>query len=155
MNDNDIYLGDAITFGPKKLIEKNVNYPFGEPIEDNAVLMEMAKENTPFLNNPNLNLSNFLKGKIGKYNLTPVWSITEVGKMQRNLYNVVVLKHSDGEILLDKKVVADSSPHALTKCNINETLKKNALELHEVEECIICLGQMRDVQEVKTDNIKF
>lgn len=148
-----------LLFGSRVKREKGVWYPFGDPKSSQECTSLSIAMKSPYLNNPNKDdaYSRVLRAAFDDEVafLNPCWSIVEVSKMQRNLYNVIVLNHEDGAVLLDKKVVADSSPHALAKCDVVSVLKEKGLELHQVEECIILLGQMREVQEVKTDNVKF
>ena len=72
--------------------------------------------------------------------------------LQRNIYQIIVVKHEDGAILEDQKVVATSSESAMHKVKID--YKGLEVSSDETEFVILKLGSLRAIEEVKQSNAK-
>lgn len=68
--------------------------------------------------------------------------------MKRSIWEIILVRHKDGEILLDTKICADSSEHAVVKAKIGEICEKEGLKLSQTETLIMNLGELRNINEV-------
>ena len=68
--------------------------------------------------------------------------------IERNIYEIIVVRHNDGEIIGDSKMVATSSEAAMAKTGIAQVCAEKNLTPDDVEYAILKLGSLRPVQEV-------
>lgn len=73
--------------------------------------------------------------------------------IQRNVYEVLVVKSTDGKILKDEKIVATSSEAALTKIDLMKTCTEQGCSVDDIEFVILKLGSLRAVQEVVNTSV--
>ena len=73
--------------------------------------------------------------------------------LQRHLYEIVIIRHKDGEILDSKRMVATSTESAMAKADMPAVCKDNNITSDDVEFVILKLGSLRAIEEVKQTDI--
>ena len=73
--------------------------------------------------------------------------------IQRHVYEVIVVKSDNGDVLEDKKLVASSSEAALAKIDLTKVCETNECTVDDTEFVILKLGSLRAVQEVANKKV--
>lgn len=74
--------------------------------------------------------------------------------IQRDIYEVIVVRHDTGEIISSmERVVATSSEAAMAKIDIARICKGAGKSVDDVEYVILKLGSLRPVQEVSEGKV--
>ena len=74
--------------------------------------------------------------------------------IQRDIYEIIVVRHNTGEIITKlERVVATSSEAAMAKIDIVGICKDADVTVDDVEYAILKLGSLRPVQEVSEGTV--
>ena len=74
--------------------------------------------------------------------------------IQRDIYEIIVVRHDTGEIITNlERVVATSSEAAMAKVDITAICGDAKLSVDDVEYVILKLGSLRPVQEVSEGKV--
>ena len=73
--------------------------------------------------------------------------------IQRHIFEVIVVNHSDGAIIASERQTATSSEAAMAKLDIKGICEKADVSVDDVEYSILKLGSLRPVQEVKQSDV--
>lgn len=74
--------------------------------------------------------------------------------LQRHVYQIIVVKHSDGGIIGSPTLVATSSEAAMAKADLPKICTDAGLQPDDVEYVILKLGSLRPIEEVVQTEVK-
>lgn len=74
--------------------------------------------------------------------------------IQRDIYEIIVVRHDTGEIITNlERVVATSSEAAMAKVDVAKICTEAGAKFDDVEYIILRLGSLRPVQEVSEGKV--